>query len=396
MYLLGKRADQISAEDVNRLIESQVQENISLDYKMDFDLSKDAEKKEFLYDIASMMNAQGGCLVFGLKERKDDKGQNTGIPEEVTGIVIDNEDKTKQQIEDIIKTSTDPQRSNIVIKFIEIEDKKILIIGVSKGLGFPTMVTYKGTNKFYKRRNTGKYPVDVHELNQMFMQSEDIVEKTTNFRLKRIRSIRSGGVFNDIEIHSSFFIHIFPFSHGDGKVLDLSIAPKMNLDSLMRPMNASGYFPSEFNVYGYCVASRPVAPHRKIFAYDQILRTGIYEAYTAEIFEKYDVHGRNPIYRMEGKEFIKTTLAKINDGLEVFKKFQIEPPFIIALSLHGMRGGVIKDGHEWSQTTFSDDEIMFAPQVLQSYEDNVYKLLKPTFDILWQSLGYSKSPDIEF
>lgn len=396
MYLLNKRVDQLAPEDILRLIESQVQESITLDYKMELSLSTDNDKKEFLYDITSMMNAQGGCFVIGLRERKSDRDQNTSTPEEIVGVTIDNEDKFKQQIEDIIKNSTDPKRSNIAIRFIGIEGKKVLVIGVSKGLGFPTMVTYKGTNKFYKRRNSGKYLVDVHELNQMFMQNDDIVEKTTSFRLKRIRDVRSGNVFPGLALQNSLFLHIFPFSFGNGNILDLSNANEMNIANLMMPMYTDGYFPPEYNVNGYCVTSRRLSGAR-VFAYDQLFRTGAYEAYTSGTFENYEVYGQGrTIYRMEGKAFILTVLHKIRNGLSVLKKFEIEPPFIISLSLHGMKGGVIMEGHKWSLTSFFEDEIMLAPQIVPIFESDINKILKPSFDILWQSLGYSKSPEVKF
>ena len=83
MYLLGKRADQIDAEDISRLVTNQIQETKALDYKKELKLSQDKDKKEFLFDITSMFNTDGGCLIYGIEERKDEKGQNTGIPESI-------------------------------------------------------------------------------------------------------------------------------------------------------------------------------------------------------------------------------------------------------------------------------------------------------------------------
>ena len=142
MYLLGIRADKINEFDIKRLIDNQIQENKSLDYKRDLNLSTDKDKKEFLFDLTAMYNTDGGCLIFGIEEGKDEKKQNTGKPHKIVGIEFENRDKLILQIEDIIKNSTEPSISQIIINIVEIESKKILIIGVPKGIGLPSMVTF--------------------------------------------------------------------------------------------------------------------------------------------------------------------------------------------------------------------------------------------------------------
>src|SRR5690554_990459 len=101
MYILGIRADKIQEADIKRLVENQIQESSNLDYKKELSISKDKDKKEFLFDVTAMYNTDGGCLVFGIEEEKDKDNQNTGKPKEITGIEIQNSDKLIQQIEDI-------------------------------------------------------------------------------------------------------------------------------------------------------------------------------------------------------------------------------------------------------------------------------------------------------
>jgi len=198
MYLLGKRVDTLNAADINRLVDNKVQESKLLDYKMDLRLGQDKDKKEFLYDITSMANTEGGCLVYGIEESKDEKGQNTGTPEAIVGITIDNYDKLVQQVEDIIKGNTDPGIASIGLNRLVVGGKNILIIGISKSLGLPVMITFNETNKFYRRRNSGKYAVDVYELNQMFMQNLVLKENAEKFRKERIDKVRSLKVFPNL------------------------------------------------------------------------------------------------------------------------------------------------------------------------------------------------------
>lgn len=150
MYILGIRADKVTEDDINRLIDNQVQENKSLDYKKELNISKDSDRKEFLFDISAMYNTDGGCILFGIEEEKDLKSQNTGKPLKITGIEIENSDKLFQQIEDIIKNCTDPSINNVIINEILVDSLKVLILGIPKGLGLPSMVTLTRPTSFLK------------------------------------------------------------------------------------------------------------------------------------------------------------------------------------------------------------------------------------------------------
>ncbi len=390
MYILGKRADQLTSEDIKRLVENRVKETKTLDYKKELKLGQDKDRKEFLYDVTSMFNTEGGCLIYGIEECKDDKGQNTGIPDSITGIVVDNYDKLAQQIEDIVKGNTEPSISRISLNHLIVEEMTVLVIGVSKGLGLPTMVTFNQTNKFYRRRNSGKYAVDVYELNQMFMQNQILKESAENFRQQRIDKVRSSKAFPILETSFPFFIQIIPFTFQDEQLLDLSNADNMGLTSKMKPMYCSSW-DKMFNIDGYATFGIKPQERQKIISYDQLFRNGIYEAYTGQLIERYTANNGQVINRIAGMQFIKTVVDKINDGFNILKTFEIEAPFIICISLHETRTAVIYDANNWSRPIMSND-IYFPPLFLQSTEIDLYKILKPNFDILWQAAGYSQSP----
>jgi hypothetical protein len=388
MYLIGKKADTLTEEDIKRLVLNKVQENKSLDYKKELNLSQDKDRKEFLFDITSLSNTEGGCLIYGIEETKDDKKQNTGTPEKVVGITIDNYDKLSQQIEDIIKGNTEPSISNIILNPLKVDGLNVLVIGISKSLGFPIMVTFNDTNKFYRRRNSGKYSVDVYELNQMFMQNQVLKESAEKFRHQRIEKVRSGKVFPSLALETSFFIHIIPFGFQNEQSLDITNADSMGLTTIMRPMKIPGW-EVMFNVDGFATWSGMSSP--RVISYDQLFRNGIYEVYTSTLFEHTSLTNGGTQLRMYGPPFIPDVLQKIKDGLTVLKKFQIEPPFIIGMSMFGMQGGVIFSTQSWGRQ-FLVNEINLPPIVIPSYETDIYKQLKPTFDIIWQAVSENQSP----
>ena len=53
-------------------------------------------------------------------------------------------------------------------------------------------------------------------------------------------------------------------------------------------------------------------------------------------------------------------------------------------------------GRGYNNTSFRLNEIEFPLILFSSYEVDIYAMMKPNFDILWQAFGYSKSPDFSF
>lgn len=387
MYILHKRADQLTSDDIKRLVANQVKESKSLDYKKELKLSQDKDKKEFLFDVSSMSNTDGGCLIYGIEEYKDDKNQNTGVPETIIGIIIENFDKLSQQIEDTVKGNTDPSISNIILNHLEVDEKSILVIGIAKNLGLPVMVTFNESNKFYRRRNSGKYAVDVYELNQMFMQNQVLKEKAEKFRQERIEKVRSLKVFPTLDVSASYFLQIIPFSFLNETLLDFTDIQSKQLATTMRPMSSNGW-DHMHNFDGYATFTKSL-DRMKIDGYNQVFRNGIYEVYTARQFEAAIRNGTN-INDLYGDTFISETLEKVSSGLTVLKQFHIEPPFLICISIHGILGGTIRANGRPSRP-FMIDDILLPPILLPEYETDLYTKLKPVFDILWQAAAYPSS-----
>lgn len=388
MYILGIRADKLVESDIKRLISNQIQENKSLDYKKELHISKDNDKKEFLYDISAMYNTDGGCIVFGIEEEKDSKNQNTGKPLKVTGIEIENSDKLIQQIEDIVKNSTEPSINHLIINEINIDGNNVLVIGIPKGLGLPSMVTFNQSNKFFKRRISGKYAVDVYELNQMFMQNQVLSEKANNFRKDRITKVLSQNSIPNLNVQNSIFIHIIPFGFLDYQILDFSTAEN-GLTTKMRPIYANGW-DKMYNIDGFATFATSY-DRQTVTSYNQIFRNGVYEVYSSDLF--YETRHNNK-WGFSGQSFIEETTKTINEGLFVLNEMKVEPPFLISFSFHNVLGKIMDNDRSFYSREFKQNEIIFPLILVHTYESDVKRLLKPNFDILWQSFGFAKSPDI--
>lgn len=388
MYLLGKRADEITEFDINRLLENQIQENKNLDYKRDLKLSKDSDKKEFLFDISAMYNTDGGCFIFGIEELKDEKGQNTGKPSKIAGLKIENSDKLIQQIEDILKNSTEPSISQILLREIEIDSNKLLIIGVPKGLGLPSMVTFNRTNKFYKRRNSGKFLVDVHELNQMFMQNQVLIERANEFRKNRINDILNQENNPNLNIKHSFFIHIIPYNFLTNQLSSLALFED-DLRAKMRPFSYGSEkgWRDKFNFDGFSTFSSAFKLD-EITSYNQLFRNGIYEVYSSNVFYQ----TRHQKDGFNGKSLLESTIESINQGLSILDDLAIDSPFLVSYSFRNVEGMIMDSELAYNVPEFHQNNLDFPFVQVPSPRSDTKKLMKPNFDILWQTFGHKESP----
>ena len=79
MSLKAKALNRISEEDILGLIENRVPESRDIDYKEQLPGSSDAYRREFLADISSFGNTDGGLMLYGMREGE-------GRPTEVVGL----------------------------------------------------------------------------------------------------------------------------------------------------------------------------------------------------------------------------------------------------------------------------------------------------------------------
>jgi predicted HTH transcriptional regulator len=147
--MLDKPFDAIQKSDVDFLIENQIIEHKQLDYKRDLPGGRDSEKIEFLADVSSFANASGGHIIYGLGEKKDEAGKNTGIPEYV-GLEGVNIDEHKLRLEQMILSGTEPRIPGIQVKPITgFNNAPVIIMRIPKSWAGPHMVTFQNCSRFY-------------------------------------------------------------------------------------------------------------------------------------------------------------------------------------------------------------------------------------------------------
>ncbi|MEO0964056.1 MAG: ATP-binding protein [Planctomycetota bacterium] len=180
----GRRLSEITEADLVNLIEREVPESIGLDYKAELTIDqKDANrantaKQRFLQDLTAMANTNGGLMLYGIEERRDDN-KKTGLPDKVVGIDIASTDEFTRKIEHLLRDGVDePLPGNVEIELVDVaESKRVVAIRVPKSYRAPHRVIVAKANDFYRRTNGGKEPMTTAQIRDAVLGSETQYEQ---------------------------------------------------------------------------------------------------------------------------------------------------------------------------------------------------------------------------
>ena len=183
MPLFGRPLESITEQDLRRLIDDEVVEGKSIDYKLELHLERGDDKKEFLADVTSFANTVGGHLLIGVRPDGDRAKELLGIkmtPEE--------QDRTKQQIENLLRDSIDPRLPPVQQRFIPLASgKHVLVLRIGQSWAGPHMV--KTSSKFFARNSAGKFNLDTQQLRAAFAATDDLGRRMGAWRTERIGRI---------------------------------------------------------------------------------------------------------------------------------------------------------------------------------------------------------------
>jgi len=177
MVFRGKRLSEITKQDLQRLIDDQVQERDTIEYKSAMYDHSDEDKREMLKDITSMANHRGGYLIIGIEEDEE------GIPIKLVGI------KSGNHVERITDSCLDNVDKRIIS--LEVEDVplgsggEVIMVAIPESMNAPHMITFKGLNQFWKRHGRQKERMTVDEIGEAFEKRLSNLNRLDRFLLSR-------------------------------------------------------------------------------------------------------------------------------------------------------------------------------------------------------------------
>ena len=160
--------DVITEPNILDLPKSGVAEGRTLDFKRELPGGRDEDIKEFLADVTSLANTQGGDLVFGVEDQD-------GFATAICGVSPPSIDDAILRLENLMRDGVQPRLPSARIRWIPLTaGGGVLVVRVSASLAAPHRVTFKNSGRFHARNSRGKYEMDTHELRSAFTASEGL------------------------------------------------------------------------------------------------------------------------------------------------------------------------------------------------------------------------------
>lgn len=390
MILRNKDVRQLTASDLLSLVHDQVRESEQLDYKQDLPGHQDSDRKEFVKDVTAMANARGGVLLFGVTEKRNN-GRKTGYPEALVGVTGPVGDDELRRLETMIRDNTDPPLASCVAVPVSLADSKsVVAFGVPRSPLAPHAVTVS-SRTYWRRGNTGNYPLGTRELRQVFLEHSEWDEEVEQFREDRTDIIRRRRIVPNLDTDGSFFLHVLPLGRlndpADIMTLRDDFALKISRMNLLPTMERRA------NLDGYLLYDGTKADCK---TYVQWFRFGGIEYYSSH-FHKREADGK-PL-DFEASKMASRTKPVIKLALDFLQRLGVGPPYAVLFTLFDVEGGSIPThwlgmkAHlmEVEHNRFDRNSLYLPALVLEDLDTPLEQALMPAFDMLWQAAGFNKS-----
>ena len=185
--MINKPLDAIEEADLSALTADRRIEDRTIEYKFRLpDGADDEERKRnriaWLWKpVASFANTDGGDLLFGITA-------NAGIPNIIGGIEANDVDRTKLELENLVKSGIEPRIRLAGIRAVRLHNgNNVFIVRVPRGWSGPHRVIANA--QFYYRTSAGALEMDIATLRREFLLSDSILKKISDFRSSRLDAI---------------------------------------------------------------------------------------------------------------------------------------------------------------------------------------------------------------
>lgn len=148
---LTKPAFEWTLDDVQAVVAGRIPEGQRVEYKEQLNLETAKEKAELAKDVSGMANAQGGTILFGVRE----DGSEEPLPIEVTPLPAAG---LQTVAENVLDTAVAP-RMDYSMHTIEADGGVVIVVRVAPLAGRPHMVQGYRQNRYFVRRGTRTVPM---------------------------------------------------------------------------------------------------------------------------------------------------------------------------------------------------------------------------------------------
>jgi hypothetical protein len=379
--MIPKSLNAVGEDDLVALVNNEVAEGRTIDYKRELPGNSDSAKKEFLADSSSFANTSGGDLIFGIEE-------DVGVPTRVTGLQVADIDLEIRRLESILAAGLSPRIRYAMSRLVTQAGLKILIMRVDRSWTGPHRVIFQGSDKFYGRNSARKYPLDVNELRSAFTLSNTVTERIRAFRTDRIIALSNNDTPMPFTDDPKIVLHCIPLeSFAGGPQHD--VLPFHQNPARLAPMGTTSWT-RRLNLEGVVAFGM----HQPCLTYTQLYRSGIIEAVRGNLLAQ-ERNGELIIPSVSYERYVFEYLSRC---FRVIQELGASPPVLVALSLLKTRGlkmsvDTLSTGE--SSESIGSDSVILPETIVEDLSLPVGPVLKPLFDLIWNACGLTGSKNFD-
>lgn len=375
----------ITISDLEKLIKDEVTENKYVEYKLKVHL-KGEGRINFLSEICAFANSNGGDLIIGIKENS-----STGAAQSIEGIPVKNIDQYKLQLQNIIRSNVQPS-IDLEMKEIKVNTSTyVLIIRVKEGNNKPYMINLR--NGFYYRDVAGKRPMSFSEIRNSFVSAHEVKRKMISFIKRRIREVgENKSPIGDFKANPKVIMHILPIKSFKGERYNIfelneeAIFKRLLLlhHEILQPCKR--WLSDGFVLYG-----NP----DNVQSYVKVYESGVIEVVSKILWDNspYNLEKCLLTFKNE-KEIIKC----LGDSyLPFLKEMGVDLPYVLFISILNAKGFYLDidsldflEDKKIKHYAFSNNVVHLKSVIVDSFDEDPAKILKPSFYSLWRHCGINR------
>jgi len=387
MSLQGKPLEAITEADFQGLIENQVRESQTLEYKRDPYGRGDEQVREMLRDISSLANAFGGDLLIGIGENEE------GVAVDILGI-----ENAEQEATRIISSSV----SNLQERILGLRawpapiegGRHVIVVRIPRSLRAPHMVTFKGLNQSWIRHDRQKSPMSIQEIREARLRVEGLMPQVDRFRKERKIEIlpQTGSSPCYIVSATPIFVNTEVLDVGDRKLRHLLEHP---------PDQRQGGF-----VVGFDRATSQPTLHGLTIGYEgwkhvELFRNGHLELWVEgdSLLDRSVKIGDREFSLLRALALCEYPVSLFRLGKAIYSYLGLNDPVVISVSMYNIQGlALAKDAGDGiylelpGYVTPCREKYLEIPPGQVTSLDEPDKVAKRFVDRIWQAFGYERAP----
>lgn len=368
--MIPRAFDDIDGADVQSLITNQVSEGRTLEYKRDLPTDSNDGRREFLADVTSFANAQGGDIIYGLAEAN-------GAAAHIHGVDVENPDQALLGLEERILAGAEPRMPGVRFKWVTVETQRLLVIRIPSSPIAPHRVVVARSGKFFGRKSNGKYEMDTQELREAFTATEALPTRLRALHLEAVDMAQRDEWPAWLGEGPKAIVSVIPMNFFRER-LDLEITPEIAL----APFKPGGRVEAIEMMEGVVLHTDGGSPSR-MGSYAITYRSGrtdmVWEiGFTMDELQRSEAH-IVPFQRFK-EGLIDGTLSAVGR----LRSLSIEGPWVVFTSVAGIRDYILLiDNDHYSEPAWRRDASL--PDVVG--DRLTTDSLSPVFKSMWRLFG---------